>query len=160
MIDKKALKENPFFEKFSDAQLCEVQKICRRKKFKKGENIFHSGEDPANLYFVLSGIVSIVQNRVDESLLKGKVITIIKKDMIFGWSSLVPPYMYTLTAECVSDECNVLSIDRKALLEKCEKDHDLGLKVMSNIVATIGSRFDQFREKLITTRGHELIDQW
>ena len=160
MVDISVLNNVKFFENFSDSQLCEVQKICGKVIYKNGENIFSSGDDPRSLYFVLSGRVGIVQSSDEASLLKGKVIAAMTKDMILGWSSLVPPYKYTLTARCLSDECTLLFIDRIAFLEMCESDHDLGFKVMSKIVATVGSRFDQFREKLITTLGHDLINQW
>ena len=160
MVDISVLNNVKFFENFSNSQLCEVQKICGKIIYKNGENIFNSGDDPRSLYFVLSGRVGIMQSSDEVSLLKGKVIAAMTKDMILGWSSLVPPYKYTLTARCLSDECTLLFIDRIAFLEICESDHDLGFKVMSKIVATVGSRFDQFREKLITTLGHDLINQW
>ena len=80
--------------------------------------------------------------------------------MIFGWSSLVPPFEYRLSAYCVSRSCRVLKIDSKCLSSVFEKDSSLGYKIMSKIVSVVGTRFYQLREEIIKQKGQEIINQW
>jgi len=71
---------------------------------------------------------------------------IISENNIIGWSSLVSPYRYKLSAYCASDECTVLLIERDRLLEFMKDNPDAGYKVMSIMLEVVGNRFERLRE--------------
>ena len=80
--------------------------------------------------------------------------------MIFGWSSLVPPFKYRLSAYCSSRTCKALKIERDCLVKLLEEDFQIGYIVMSKILAVVGTRFHQLREEIIKVMGQDIINQW
>lgn len=148
------------FEGLDDDELIAVQSCCQEAEYRRGDKIFGVKEDPKYLYAVMEGEVALRQDWPGGSPSQEDTISTISKKMIFGWSSLVPPYEYRLSAHCVTRQCKVLKIDRKSLRGLFEKDLKLGYMVMSKIVSTVGSRFFQLREEIIKHRGQEIINRW
>jgi NADP-reducing hydrogenase subunit HndB len=66
--------------------------------------------------------------------------------MSFGWSSLVAPHKYRLSAYCGSKTCQVIQIARQALVDYFSQDTKAGFVVMSNLVEVIGQRFRQLQD--------------
>ena len=157
MINLNFLKEVEVFKDLDDSQLEAVKKCCQEKEYNSGEKIFGINEDPLYLYAVVKGEVELKQDIAKKS--SERIIAIGEK-MIFGWSSLVSPYEYRLSAYAVSETCSVLKIDTKKLKELMDSDHRLGYLIMSKIVSVVGSRFYGLREEVIKIKGHDLINQW
>ena len=157
MIKLDFLEEVEVFKELDDRQLTLIQGCCQEKEYSKGEKIFGINEDPLYLYAVIKGEVEL---RQDISKNPYDRITVIGEKMIFGWSSLVSPYEYRLSAYSVSKTCSVLKIDTKKLKELMDNDHRLGYLIMSKILSVVGSRFYGLREEVIKKKGHDLINQW
>ena len=66
--------------------------------------------------------------------------------MTFGWSSLVAPHKYRLSAYCATKSCQVIQIKREKLIELFKRDSKTGYLVMSNLVEIIGRRFRRLQD--------------
>jgi NADP-reducing hydrogenase subunit HndB len=74
----------------------------------------------------------------------------------FGWSSLVAPYKYSLSAYCSTQTCEVVKIERQRLTKLFSEDNRLGYLVLSNMARVIGKRFQKL-EKLATASPVSMV---
>ena len=61
-----------------------------------------------------------------------------------GWSALIPPYRFTLTATGV-DDARVIAVPREALLEYFTASPAAGCKIALNLAVVIGHRLQLFQ---------------
>jgi CRP-like cAMP-binding protein len=147
------------FKGLDSVQLKTLKPCCQVKMFKQGDKIF--GEDE-EAYFLWSVVDGQVELRFDLPGRESNVETTISKILpgkVFGWSSLVPPNMYRLSAYCTTPEVEVLQISRDCLVKLFSKDPRIGYLVMSNVAIVIGTRFQQLQDELSLKNGNSLLFQ-
>ena len=66
-------------------------------------------------------------------------ISIIYSGQTFGWSALVPPYLYTATVVSLS-KTRVITIEQEALLSMMRANPSFGLTIMENVASIVDSR--------------------
>ena len=109
-----------------------------------GEVLFRLGEEAASLYLIQSGQITLgmpmqiagrEENvRIDERA-PGQTV---------GWSTLIPPHRFTLTATApVATE--LLAFPRRSLLQHFERNPAVGYAVSRNIAALVGERLQVFQ---------------
>ena len=81
-------------------------------------------------------------------------------NMTFGWSSLVPPHKYRLSAYCGTRTCKVIKVERDALINLFAQDAQIGYKVMINLLSVVGSRFLNLQDEVARQRGSDIMNQW
>jgi hypothetical protein len=106
------------------------------------------------------GQVTLSWDLDDGPAMPENTITTLSQGMPFGWSSLVPPYKYRLSAHCASRSCVVVRIKKDRLTQLFEDDAELGYKVMSKVMIVAGQRFHQFQDEVARRRGHDIINRW
>ena len=136
---------------FSRVQISAIQRAYK---------LFSAREEPMYLWAVIDGEVELRQEMPGDTRSLSDPISSLSRGMTFGWSSLVPPFEYRLSAYCASRRCKVLIVDREYLSRLLEKDSWLGYLVMSQIVSIVGERFHQLREEIIKGIGHDIINRW
>jgi CRP/FNR family transcriptional regulator, cyclic AMP receptor protein len=109
-----------------------------------GQVLFRLGEDAASLYLIQSGQVTLAMPmqigggeenvRIDE---RGPGQTV-------GWSTLIPPHRFTLTATATVDT-ELLAFPRHSLLEYFERHPQVGYAVSRNVAALVGERLQVFQ---------------
>ena len=160
MITLDFLENVEVFSDLNDDQLTEVQQHCQVAKFSRGDKIFGTGEDPKFLWVVLEGQVDLQWEQPGGSALPETTITQLSEAMTFGWSSLVPPHKYRLSAYCVTRTCKVIKIEREALTKLFVQDAQFGYKVMTNLLSVVGSRFLSLQDEVARQRGSDIMHQW
>jgi len=160
MVNLDFLESVEVFKDLDDDQLTAVQTCCSEADYARGEKIFNVKGKPVSLWAVIEGEVDLQQESPGNTTKQGDKIATLSKAMTFGWSSLVPPFEYRLSAYCSTRSCKVLKIDTQCLKTLFDKDSKLGYAVMSKIVAIVGTRFHQLREEMIKHRGHDIINKW
>ena len=160
MISLEFLENVQVFEDLNDDQLTRIQKHCQEAKFSRGDNIFNAGEKPQYLWVVMEGQVALQWSTPGRSALPESTISRLSESMTFGWSSLVPPYSYRLSAYCATRTCKVMQVDRDALIQLFENDAELGYKVMLKLLSVVGSRFLNLQDEVAKQRGSDIINQW
>ena len=160
MVSLDFLEKVDVFKNLDDGQLTGVQGCCSEAEYKRDNLIFSTSEEPLFLWIVQEGEVDLRQKNPDPSEKREDTISSIFEAMTFGWSSLVPPFRYRLSAYCATRSCKIIKIDRNCLLKLFENDASLGYEVMSEIVSVIGTRFHHLREGMIKNLGEDIINKW
>ena len=160
MITLEFLENVQVFEDLDDNQLSRIQKHCQEAEFSRGDKIFSAGEKPQYLWVVMEGQVALQWSTPGRSASPDSTISRLSESMTFGWSSLVPPHTYRLSAYCASRNCKVMQVDRDALVELFENDAELGYKVMLKLLSVVGSRFLNLQDEVAKQRGSDIINQW
>jgi CRP-like cAMP-binding protein len=160
MITLEFLENVQVFEELNDDQLTRIQKHCQEVKFSRGDKIFAAGEKPQYLWVVMEGQVALQWATPGRSALPETTISRLSESMTFGWSSLVPPYTYRLSAYCATRTCTVMQVDRDGLITLFENDAEIGYKVMLKLLSVVGSRFLNLQDEVAKQRGSDIINQW
>ncbi len=136
------LTSNPLFEGIESSALA---KIAVHSELISAENdslIFTKGDIAIHLYFIVSGSVSL---RMPIMILNGEkeiVLDVKHQGDMIGWSAIVPPHEFTMTAR-VAESCELLRISANELQSLCKQDNEIGYTIMSRIGTLIGSRLNQ-----------------
>lgn len=160
MITLEFLENVRVFKELNDDQLTLIQKHCHEAEFSRGDKIFAAGEKPRYLWVVMEGQVALQWATPGRSALPESTISRLSEFETFGWSSLVPPYTYRLSAYCATRTCKVMQVDRDALIELFENDAEIGYKVMLKLLSVVGSRFLNLQDEVARQRGSDIINQW
>lgn len=160
MISLDFLENVESFSDLDDAQLTAIQGSCEVAEYKRGQKIFAAGETPDFFWIVHTGQVILSWDDPRGTAQPEDAITTLTEGMPFGWSSLVPPYKYHLSAHCDSRSCKTVRIPKNRLLQLFEDDAQLGYKVMSRVMILAGQRFHQLQDEVARRRGHEIINRW
>ena len=150
------LEKVDLFKDMDDDQIEVIRPCCEEAEFKRGERIFGGGEDADALYVVIEGEIELREEDINEA----PVVSTLSEGNAFGWSALVSPYQYHLSAYSASRTCKVLKIERARLTKLLEADTNIGYPVMTKILALIGRRFDELEEKVIQRLGQDMISDW
>lgn len=143
MISIDFLKKVEILQGLGDAQLGAVLDCCHEKKYSIGDKLFSEGDTAGHLWIVLEGQVDIRFDLPGRPTSEENNISSLTETMVFGWSCIVPPNIYKLTAYCVTQSCKVVRIDKAALFDLFEKDSEIGYKVMLNGMGVVGKRLDK-----------------
>ncbi len=134
------------FKGLNDSQLSGFKDHCREMEFRQNEKLFSEGDDAGCLWMVNEGRVDLRFNLPDRATSAKNTISSISEFKTFGWSSLVAPHKYRLSAYCATKSCKVVQIERKLLVKIFQQDSKTGYLVMSNLVEIIGQRFRQLQD--------------
>ena len=160
MISLDLLEKVEVFTDLNDDQLTVVQGHCRELEFQRGDQIFATGQEPKYLWAVMNGKVELRWELPGRSALAEQAITTLPKFSTFGWSSLVPPYKYRLSAYCATRNCKVMQIERNGLIKLFQKDTVIGYKVMTQLLSVVGARFLNLQDEIAKRRGHDIMNRW
>lgn len=147
MID--LLKEAKLFEDLLPEELEQIQKLCEVRNLKKGAQIIAAGEPADYLFMVVEGEVElrfevVYSNASTEISLDRK-----GRGESFGWSALIEPYQYSLSAFAVKD-CELLQLRGRDIEKLCKENTHLGYVMMNSIAKLIGQRFSAMEKALVT----------
>jgi CRP/FNR family cyclic AMP-dependent transcriptional regulator len=133
------------FEGFSEIQFERLNTLMEETAVKKGERLFREGEAAEQLYCIKQGAVemlTLIDNHIELP------ITILRTEgSHFGTSSLVSPYIYSLSARSFED-CILTVIKRSRLMEQTKRDPEMGFIIMSNLAKTFLDRLKETRQEV------------
>ena len=134
------------FKGMNDSRLADIENHCRQMEFRQNEKLFSEGDEAACLWIVQEGQVDLRFDLPGRSTSTQNTISPVSEYMTFGWSSLVAPHQYRLSAYCATKSCKVIQIEREDLVKLFKQDTRTGYVVMSNLVEIIGKRFRQLQD--------------
>ena len=149
MATKAQLSEFPLFKDLSEELLDKVTELCIEETFAKGETVFREGEKADKLHFLLKGdiVLKVKLTSRPESI----TVSVVSQDNeSFGWSGIVPPYIYTATAYC-EEECRVLLLPSDEFMTLLKGNPEAGFTVMQRLTELISSRLRSSRQGLLKT---------
>ncbi len=127
----------------SNDELSVIDDFCTRKKFIHNHRLFKDGDSAAHLWVVENGLIDLRFDLPDSETSEESTLSSVSENNIIGWSSLVSPHRYKLSAYCASDKCTVVMIERDRLLEFMKENPDAGYKILSEILKVVGNRFER-----------------
>ena len=160
MITLDFLEKVEVFKDLDDQQLTVIQEYAQTEEFGRGDKIFGTGDETLYLWVVMTGEVDLHWDLPGRSASAEKAMSTLEEASTFGWSSLVPPYSYRLSAYCAGRSCKLLKIPKDGLIELFEKDAAIGYKVMTGLLAVIGARFLNLQDEVARRKGSDIINRW
>lgn len=121
---------------------------CETMNVKKGEKVIEAGASADALFLVRSGRIEVRFKVVRLNVPIEVPLDIVGPGDMCGWSALIPPHTYTLSASATEDS-ELLRIKRTDLQDCCEGNTRLGYIVMKNIARILGHRYEIARQALI-----------
>jgi len=152
------LKSSELFEGLETHQLEKVAALCRGGSYKAGMLIFREGDEATELYVLTDGRVALEMEvrPVPDRPAIPTAVEVVSKGENFGWSALVEPHIYTLSARCMTN-CTVLAIKGDLLRKVIADDPGLGCELMNRLARLISLRLSHTRLRLTSGLGLILL---
>jgi CRP-like cAMP-binding protein len=109
-----------------------------------GGELFHLGDTAESIYLVKRGRLRLTLPMQVRSHQEDILVEELSSGQTVGWSALIPPYRFTLTA-CAPLETEVIALSREALTSYFAAHPDTGYAVASNLSRVIGQRLQLFQ---------------
>ena len=133
------------FEGLSEMQFERLDALMEEISVKKGERLFREGEAAELLYCIKQGAVEML-TAIDDHI-ELPIAILRSEGGYLGMSSLVPPYIYSLSARSYEDSILTV-IKRKRLMEQIKDDPEMGYFIMSNLAKTFLDRLKETRQEV------------
>ena len=141
--------ESPVFRDL-DAEYLELIAGCAKNVgFEDGERLFKEGDEADSFYLVRHGLVALEQYVPNRGML---TVETIGPGEIAGWSWLVPPYRWQLSARAV-EPVRAIELDGACLRGKCDDDPKLGYLLLSRISGELVAVISAARLQLADVYG-------
>jgi CRP-like cAMP-binding protein len=153
MTAKQVLRECQGFSTLDDTALEEIISLAVEKQYEAGTTLFEQGDSAEELLVLQEGKVALQMTLPRALGQTGRRVTvdIVTKNEIVGWSAIVEPYSYTLTAVCLQN-VKSLSISGNKLRWLLRDNHNIGYEVLKELVKVVASRLDDTRQVLMSER--------
>jgi CRP-like cAMP-binding protein len=130
--------------KLSPEEAERVLALGTRMTLCRGEELFGLGEPAERLFVIQRGRMKLtlpmqVRGREEHVLVEER-----GPGQTVGWSALIPPYRFTLTATAPL-ETEVIAISRGALEQHFKEYPTIGQSVCLNLASVIGQRLQVFQ---------------
>jgi len=111
----------------------------------RGTSLFQLGDPADRLFLIEDGRIRLtlpmqVRGREEEVLVEERT-----PGQALGWSALIPPYGFTLTATAAPQDAQVIALPREALLKYFATNPATGYKIALNLAVVIGHRLQLFQ---------------
>ena len=153
MTSKQVFKDCPLFDSLSETDLEKFAAISLPQEWGAGSTVFAEGNPAKDLYVVEQGKVALQMQLppMQAQLSKRITVDVATKGAALGWSAVVQPHTYTLTAVCL-ERTRVLAMDGFKLRNLLKADQRIGYEVLSQLIGVVASRLDETRHLLISER--------
>ncbi len=135
-LPTEALPLAEFLSGLSEKERQQLRDLGSTEHYEADAVIFNEGAEARKFYLVEEGQVAVASQ-----LARGMLspVSIVSVGQAFGWSALVPPYLYTATVVALC-KTRVIAIGRDGLLARIRRNPSFGLTIMQNVASMISSR--------------------
>jgi CRP-like cAMP-binding protein len=118
--------------------------VVRVQQYPAGEVIFAENGESTRMYVVDSGRVNLDIEAVPDTHLQ---VASLRRNEVFGWEALVPPYRYTSTAKVMADS-EAIVLDGAVMRKLCETHPDICARVMERVVRIAADQLVATRQQM------------
>ena len=136
MTKLEVLKRCPFVRELDEEQLKELAKICHEEAYEVGESLAKQGRTQEKLFLIEDGLVGIY---LEVGPMTQRLLQSASNFEVIAWSSMLPPYRAATTAKAI-ETTKVLAFNGKELIDLCERNPVIGLKVHRGLASLIAGR--------------------
>ena len=137
------LRSAELFAGLKGAELERLSAIAQQRTLSAGDYLFLLGDEASWFYIVTSGRVDLCLPMPLRGELKEIAIESVGAGEALGWSALVRPYRFTLSARA-TETSDVVAFARRALLDLFEAEPRIGYAVLTRISELVGIRLHTF----------------
>ena len=142
--------ESPLFADLETDELELIAGCARNVVFDVGDRLFTEGEHADTFYLVRHGLVALEQYVPNRGVL---TVETASAGEIVGWSWLVPPYRWQLSARAV-EATRAVEFDGACLRGKCDTDPELGYRLLGRISSELVTVLTAARLQLSDVYGN------
>jgi CRP-like cAMP-binding protein len=146
MISPEILRRYPYFAHVGEESLRDVAMISDEQVVPAGKVLFQEGDKADYLYIITDGEIDIQytlgsgEQRTVDTAVAGELIM---------WSALVEPYRSTAVGTTRKDT-KLVAISAEKLRQLCERDYNLGYRMVLSLVKMLATRLEGARVQLAT----------
>ena len=141
-MDTVELRRASIFAELRDAEAAQLVDVARGRQCHQGECLFLLGDHADRLYVVLSGRVELSFPLSFGGVVRDVPVESKTAGSALGWSALVKPHRFTLSARAV-EASELATFSRQDLLRLFEAAPRIGYVVMRHIAEVVGRRLLQ-----------------
>ena len=150
---EQALKRAELFLGLDNADILRIAALPSTQvvAFSSGEVMFTSGARANRLFVLRKGQVDLVM-KVPQGYRQGEdsvVVDRITTGGCFGWSALVRPHRYVMSAVC-HESSELVAINGVELMALFEQDYRIGYRTLQTLSHLIGARLRDTEQALVT----------
>ncbi len=138
------LREMDILQSFTDDQVAQIASIARVETYEKDTCVEQENNRARAVYLVRKGNISIVIKLPPD---RHVAIYVVKPGELFGWSTVVAPYLITASSYCM-DPVELIALPQEALLNLLGRDPALKAVFMEMIAKVIRNRLKYTRSQL------------
>jgi len=150
MILQEELEKIPFLRNLGERHIAHVATLAQLQECAEGAVVFREGQDSPNIYFVLSGQISLGVKEGNKDCVE---VYIANPGELLGWSPVLGRHSMTATARAKT-RCHLAVIDVKKILEMCETYPRFGLAFLREIGVILSDRLWATRRQLARGLAH------
>ena len=158
MVPSDVLLQNELFRGVTPDELRHLGFKAHEAHFTRDELLFTQGGFAERLYLLTEGVVSLRKELMAPVPIPSgeSSITLCGPGEVAGWSALVHPFRYTLTAAAVTPVAAV-AIEGWDLRSGMERYPRIGFKVISSLAEIVSRRLRQIEDALMAYRAYDLM---
>jgi CRP-like cAMP-binding protein len=138
------LQQTELFEGLSQNELQRLAEVGRHQVLREGEYLFLLGENAVALHAVVKGNIDLCFPMPLGGKVKDICVESVGVGKALGWSALVKPYRFTLSARA-TEPSEVVSFPRRALIELFEHEPRIAQTFFTRISELVGIRLASFQ---------------
>ena len=153
------LKYNELFKALTEEELSRLASICSDYVVIQDAVVFAEGRTASHVYVLVEGKIALQKaiRAPNAKHPRRTTVTFCYPEEILGWSALVDPFKYTLSA-LAWDSCRLIRIDSQKLRKVLERHPEMGYKVMTSLSSVVSRRLRQTMDMLISQREVSYYD--
>ena len=155
------LRESELLSGLDDAELSSIAIICTNTSVAEGDTLFMEGQSAEHIYIVTDGRIALQKSLGDQRRKSQRgeaTIAFCCPDEVVGWSALVEPYRYTLSATAW-EPTQLLSIRASLLRRAMDLNPDVGFRIMRSLSEVMARRLHQISLALTVARESTAIER-
>jgi CRP-like cAMP-binding protein len=129
----------------ASAEAAQVLRLGAKMIVPGGSPLFQLGDAADRLFLIERGRIRLtlpmrVQGREQDVFVEERA-----PGQALGWSALIPPYRFTLTATASLHDAKVIALSREALFKYFAANPAAGYRIALNLAVVIGHRLQLFQ---------------
>ena len=152
------LRECELFRDLADEELAGIAILCSELVEAEGAKLIHEGQKADRLFVVARGKVALHKRLGRRAEHRSTTVAFCSPGQILGWSALVPPGRYTLSATAW-EPTQLLAIRASLLRRAMELNPDVGFRIMRSLSEVMARRLQQISHALTEARESSVKDR-
>ncbi len=152
------LRECELFRDLADDELSSIAILCSEVIEAEGAKLIREGQKADRLFVVARGKVALHKRLGRRAEHRSTTVAFCSPGQILGWSALVPPGRYTLSATAW-EPVTLLAVPATLLRKAIDLNPDMGLRVMRCLSEIMARRLQQVTVALTTARDNHFRER-